>query len=92
MKKLITILSAFAVSATFATAAEGDKPKRDPEVMFKKIDGNNDGKVSKDEFMASPMGKKDAVKAGEMFGKKDKDASGDLSMDEFKAQGKRKNK
>jgi Ca2+-binding EF-hand superfamily protein len=96
MKKIITILSALAVSVSFATAADeankGDKPKRDPEAAFKKWDSNNDGKLTKEEFMASPMAKKDAAKAETMFGKKDKDSSGDLSLDEFKAPGGRKDK
>lgn len=82
----------FAADAKPAAAAGADKPKRDPAEMFKKLDANNDGKVTKDEYLAGPAGKKDATKAGEVFGKKDKNGDGSLSLEEFSAAGKKKDK
>ncbi len=93
MKTLTSILAALALSASFAAAedkkpeAGAEKPKRDPAELFKKLDSNNDGKVSLEEWKASPMGKKDAAKAEEMFKSKDKDNDGSLTLDEFKAGG-----
>jgi len=58
-----------------------DKPKADPEAVFKKMDKNSDGKLSKEEFSAKA---KDAEKAGKVFAKKDKNGDGFLSLEEFK--------
>lgn len=67
-----------------------DKPKRDPAEMFKKLDTNNDGKISLEEWKAGPMGQKDPAKAEEIFGKKDKDGDKSLSLEEFSAEGGKK--
>jgi hypothetical protein len=103
MKSITTILSVLALGATVALAADEKpaapaapaaktgKPKPDPATIFKKLDTNNDGKVSADEFKAGPMGKKDPAKADELFGKKDKDGDKNLSLEEFSAHGKKKN-
>ena len=96
MKVITSILTLIALAAT-VNAAEGDKKpeggkkKADPEAMFKKIDSNGDGSISKEEFMAGP-GKKDAAKGEQMFTAKDKDKDGKLSKEEFVAQGKKKAK
>lgn len=95
MKSITSILSILALAATL-NAAEGDKKPEagkkkapaNPEEVFKKLD--KDGNISKEEFLASPQGKKDAAKATEMFGKKDKNSDGSLSKEEFVAQGKKK--
>src|SRR4051812_12009306 len=90
MKKLITILSALAISISFATAADAEKKaekKADPEASFKKIDKDGDGFISLDEMKASPAGQRDAAKAEQMFKRKDKDGDGKLSLDEYKATG-----
>ena len=76
--------------ATKPDAAKGDKPKRDPAEMFKKLDTNGDGKISLDEFKAGPLGQKDPAKAEEIFKKKDKDGDGFLSLEEFSAEGGKK--
>ena len=100
MKPIVTLLTVLGL-ASFSFAAEGDakkpegekgkgKPKANPEEAFKKMDKDANGSVSKEEFMASPMAKKDAAKAEAAFGKKDKDANGSLSLDEFKAAPKKK--
>jgi Ca2+-binding EF-hand superfamily protein len=72
-------------------AAKGEKKegKKDPAEAFKKLDTNNDGKISLEEFKASPAGQKDATKAEEIFGKKDKDSDKNLSLEEFSAGGKK---
>lgn len=93
MKAITSILSILALTATL-NAAEGDAPKKpaaeggkkappSPEAMMKALDKDADGKVSKDEFMASPGAKKDATKAGERFGKMDKDKDGFLTKEEM---------
>ena len=91
MKSIISILSVLALAAT-VSAADGDKPKGgakggkgkgDPAAAFAKMDKDSDGKLSKDEFMASPGAKKDAAKAGESFTKRDKNNDGFLSKEEF---------
>src|SRR5688572_7541411 len=61
----------------------GKRPN--PEEVFKKLDANNDGSVSLDEFKAGPRGKEDPERAQEVFGKIDADSSGGISADEFKA-------
>jgi Ca2+-binding EF-hand superfamily protein len=66
--------------------ADGEKPKRDPAEAFKKLDANNDSKVSLEEFKAKA---KDAAKAEEAFGKKDKDGDKNLTLEEFSAAGKK---
>jgi Ca2+-binding EF-hand superfamily protein len=89
MKRLTTILAALALGTSFSFAADekpaagGDKPKRDPEAMFKKLDKDNDGKISKEEFKESPMAKRDGAKPDEMFSKRDKDSDGFLSKEEL---------
>lgn len=91
--KITSILFALLVATSFTFAAdeakkkEGDRP--DPEAMFKKADANNDGKVSKEEFL---KGAKDAAKKEAQFAAKDKDKDGNLTLEEFKAGGKKKDK
>ena len=79
------------VTRTRALKAKGDKPKRDPAEVFKKIDGNSDNALTLEEFKTGPLGKKDPAKAEEAFKKRDKDNDGKLSLEEFKAHaGKKK--
>ncbi len=79
-----------------AAAAEGGKKgagkkgAANPEEAMKKLDSNNDGSISLDEFKAGPMGKKDPTKAEEIFKKKDKDSDGKLSKEEFAGGHKKK--
>ncbi len=90
MKAITSILAILSLAATI-NAAEGDakkegdkgKPKMSPEEMFKKLDKDANGSVSKEEFMASPGAKKDATKAGERFTSMDKDSNGSLSKEEM---------
>ena len=94
MKFIISALTAIAICTMVATAAEekkgGDKPKPNPEEIFKKLDANGDGKLSLEEFKAGPRYKKDASTAEADFKARDKDGDGSISLDEFKAGGHKK--
>ena len=101
MKTFTTILATLALSSAFALAADekpaggakaGDDKKRNPEETFKKLDTNNDGALSLEEFKAGPMGKRNPDKVDEFFKKHDKDSNGSLSLEEFKADRPKKNK
>lgn len=56
----------------------------DPEARFKKLDTNNDSKVSLDEFKAAFPADK-AVNAEKRFKHMDTNGDGSLSLEEFKA-------
>jgi hypothetical protein len=86
--KISSILVALLASASLALAADAPaKPKKpvDKAAQFAKMDADKDGKVTKDEFLASA--KDDAAKAkkADQFAKLDKDKDGSLTLDEFKA-------
>ncbi|CAN5901648.1 hypothetical protein BH11VER1_BH11VER1_11680 [soil metagenome] len=87
--KITALLFALLLSASMTYAADAEKPKPNPEEMFKKKDANGDGKVSKEEFT---KGAKDAAKAEATFTAKDKDKDGSLTKEEFAAGGKKKDK
>ncbi len=67
-----------------------EKKPMDPEVAFKKMDKDSDGKLTLEEFKGKK--KDDALaKAETRFKKLDKDSDGKVTMEEFKAgQGKPK--
>lgn len=97
MKLITSVLAVLALGTSLSFAADEKKPgeekkKADPAEAFKKLDTNNDGKVSLEEFKAGPAGKKDAAKAEEIFGKRDKDGDKNLSLEEFSAAGAKKEK
>ncbi|HEY1051702.1 MAG TPA: EF-hand domain-containing protein [Prosthecobacter sp.] len=89
MKSITSILAILALAATVNAAdekkpADGAKKKAmDPAAMLKKLDTDNNGSVSKAEFLATPAAKKDEAKAGERFGKMDKNSDGSLSLEEL---------
>ncbi|HYF36543.1 MAG TPA: hypothetical protein VD994_14710 [Prosthecobacter sp.] len=89
--KIILTLTAFIIAASTSFAAEDGKGKgkgegkRDPEAMFKRLDANSDGAVSKEEWNEAPFAKKDADRAAKGFAAKDKDGDGKLSKEEFTA-------
>jgi Ca2+-binding EF-hand superfamily protein len=94
MNQLITLAAALAIlacSVVSASAADKAAKKRDPEQVFKRLDTNSDGKVSKEEFsrLADRLAKKlDADKAKEtatrLFEKLDADKDGSISAEEAK--------
>jgi len=94
MKSLFITLSVIALSAQLGGAADDEaKPKpakpagkQDINAKFDKLDTNGDGKISKEEFAASPMAKRLAEKADAHFAKLDADSDGFLSKEEFAAQ------
>ena len=82
MKKLLTTLSALAMASALSIAEDKpagpppDAPKGpggpgggrpNPEEIFKKLDANNDGSVSLEEFKAGPRAQKEPEKAEEAF-------------------------
>ena len=87
------ILSILALAGRLAVAEDAAKPgepgkpgegkRPSPEEIFKKLDANADGSVSKDEFMAGPRAKQDPAKGGEHFTRMDTDKDGKLSKEEF---------
>lgn len=92
----LAILTASMVLVTSVGAADEQKDKkRDPAALFKKLDTNNDGKISKDEFLK--IADKIKAKAGDdkaakvtqalqkIFSKLDTNNDGYLSLEEFKA-------
>lgn len=89
MKSITSILAILALAATVNAAdekkpaADGAKKKGNPEEMFKKLDKDANGSISKEEFMASPNAKKDEAKAAERFGKMDKNSDGSLTKEEM---------
>lgn len=96
MKPIITLFAVLSIASISFGAddaakkpAEAGKAKPDPEAVFKKKDANNDGKVSKEEFL---KGAKDAAKMEAAFTAKDKDKDGNLTLEEFKAAGGKKKK
>lgn len=91
MKTCFTTVSVLAVAVSFALG-QGEAPKGppkgkrpNPEAIFKKLDTNNDQKLSEDEFKAGPMGKRDPERAAKAFKKGDTDNNGSMSLEEFKA-------
>lgn len=84
----------FTLAVTFAPAFPGDpKPARDPESVFKRLDLNGDGKISRDEFAKLREGLSEKAKAatrhGELLTDKvfdlmDENKDGYVTLDEFK--------
>lgn len=101
MKRLIAGMSLVCVCVfAVGTADAADEPagkQRDPAAMFKKLDANGDGKVTKDEFakfadaIKDKVGgdKADKIAQGtqQMFDRLDANKDGSLSADEFKSFG-----
>lgn len=76
---------ACAVLTPGAVMAQNDKPKMDPEKVFKRRDTNGDGSISEDEFLAAAKEDKQKEMLKKRFGKIDTNSDGKLSLDEFKA-------
>jgi Ca2+-binding EF-hand superfamily protein len=103
---MFRLLSALAVACTLLMAGgvraddDGAKPKKkklDPEMLFKKLDTNDDGSLSLEEFKKfGEMGKGKLAEHPEvlekMFKKLDADNDGKLSLEEFKKIGELRKK
>jgi len=92
LSRILVVTVACLVAANVGFGAEKDKKKKEGERgkfsvedMFKRLDANKDGKVSCEEFAASPRykdKKDDAMKAFEKMGGSKEKA---LTLEEFKA-------
>lgn len=83
MKKWYASLAALSLlSGVIALPASADdKPKPTPEERFKRLDKDQDGKLSLAEFTGKQT---DAEKVKKAFDAKDKNKDGFLSLEEFK--------
>jgi hypothetical protein len=96
MKKACRLVVAVAMLALATRVSVADPPaeqakknRGDPEAVFKRIDTNGDGKISKDEFKAfieraSKGNKLKPELIDKLFGRLDTDGDGYLSLEEFK--------
>lgn len=83
MKKFFVAALAAGLCLPFAIGAQEKKPQ-DPEAVFKRLDRNGDGKLSKEEFVGNLEGEKKSKKENR-FAQLDKNNDGFLSLEEFKA-------
>ncbi|OAI55139.1 hypothetical protein AYO44_00035 [Planctomycetaceae bacterium SCGC AG-212-F19] len=88
------IIGLMAIGTAGAADDAAGKKKADPEALFKKLDTDGDGKISKAEFSAfvdklkaklGDKGDKAAKALDGLFEKLDKNKDGYLSLEEFKA-------
>ncbi len=72
--------------SVWAQEQKPPKPKLTQDEVFKKLDKDGDGAVSKDEFMAPSVKKPELKeKLDARFAKLDKNGDGKLTLEEFKA-------
>ena len=70
----------------FAQRRQGggnDRKRPNPAEIFKHLDKDGNGSISKQEFLSGERAQKNPEMAGKMFDKLDADSSGDISRDEF---------
>ena len=92
-KRIILVALAAAIAAPGAVfAAKSDKKKEKGSApTFASCDKNNDGKVTKEEFVAAVKAAGGNEKgADKQFAAKDKNSDGNLSSEEFNARAKKK--
>ncbi len=84
MKKILTLALIAGMFMPLLSGAQ-EKKGKSPEEQFKLLDTNNDGKLSKEEFVARV--KDDAekkAKAEQRFSRIDKNSDNFVSLEEFK--------
>jgi Ca2+-binding EF-hand superfamily protein len=84
MKKILTLALVAGMFMPLLTGAQ-EKKGKSPDERFKALDTNNDGKLSKEEFVAQY--KDDAEKKGKAemrFPRMDTNNDGFLSLEEYK--------
>lgn len=106
MKKwMLSLALVFLAGSVFAEDGKGDGKKGpgdkggkrpDPEKVFKSLDGDGDGKLSREEFSKAPMLEKIEEKkpgsADKFFSRLDANKDGSLSLEEFKKMGEGRKK
>jgi Ca2+-binding EF-hand superfamily protein len=88
----VSVLGAFFLPLAGADGAQPTHAKHDMAALFKKLDTNNDGKLTRDEFMKLPdaLGRKPSAAGkhqqmlGKLFDKLDADGNGTLTLEEFR--------
>src|SRR5262245_1745249 len=91
MMRWLVALALLAIVAVAPTDTWGDdlpSPEADPGVIFRRLDANGDGKISRDEFRAflanAPRFKDQPELARGLFDRLDTNRDGFLSLDEFR--------
>ena len=80
MKKLLALVVA---AGMFMPVVVGAQEKKSPEELFKAMDKNGDGKLSKEEYVGNAEGEK-KTKKEDRFKTMDKNSDGFLSLEEYK--------
>ena len=81
MKKLLALVLA---AGMFMPMVVGAQEKKTPEELFKAMDKNSDGKLSKEEYVGAAEGEK-KTKKEDRFKAADKNNDGFLDLEEYKA-------
>lgn len=86
MKLALTLCAILACGVLTLRAEDAPKkPHATPEEIFKKLDTNGDGFLSKEEYLASPRAKKDPAAAEKHYEAMDTKKDGKVTLEEFKA-------
>jgi hypothetical protein len=91
LKRVLLAVIALVLATAPSWAQDEKKPKQkrlDGEALFKKLDANGDGKVTKEEFAKfgenRPKGNAKPGAADKIFDRLDANADGSISLEELK--------